>query len=458
MSSTDRPLGQDRQPPPDTSAGNEEGLDELRTLLLASDRARVQDIVAELGELDRLLKDEDALAALVSPALSEAIRRSIVESRDEMVEALHPVIGLAVVRAVSEAIQDLARTVDARVRQPFSPQAIARRVRATFGGISGGELALREALPFEVSEIFLIHRETGLLLRHLSQGPKASEDSDMISGMLTAIRDFAADAFGDGRQGQLDSIQYGDRHILIEAARFTYLAVVVRGVEPAGFRAVMRDTLIDIDLAYGALLRAYDGNASALAPIDSDLLPLMQDRVAEEKPRLSRTQKWILGATAGILLVCVASACVAGYAIWQLLNRQPDEVVSVVTATPTVTEFPTQTPSVTYTATATHTPTATATASPTLTPTSTATSTPAPVTTPKAIVVVLRQNLRSEPAFDGPVVGVAELGEVLEISEQSADGRWWLACCLPDGTSGWILGSLTALEGSLEGVPVRTTP
>lgn len=44
----------------------------------------------------------------------------------------------------------------------------------------------------------------------------------------------------EGKQGQLDEVQYGTRRILIEAAHYSYLAVVVDGVEPPGFRSAMR--------------------------------------------------------------------------------------------------------------------------------------------------------------------------------------------------------------------------
>ena len=50
-------------------------------------------------------------------------------------------------------------------------------------------------------------------------------DRDLVSGMLTAIRDFASDAFGRASEGQLDTIEYGGA-ILIEAAQHIYLAVV----------------------------------------------------------------------------------------------------------------------------------------------------------------------------------------------------------------------------------------
>src|SRR4030095_11117532 len=108
--------------------------------------------------------------------------------------------------------------------------------------------------PFQVLEIFLIHRETGLLLRVLTQDPKLVADSELISGMLTAIRDFAQDALGQGQGGDLDEVQYVDKRILIESTRYIYIALVSQGIEPIGFRNEVRERLTDIEKAYLTLL------------------------------------------------------------------------------------------------------------------------------------------------------------------------------------------------------------
>jgi hypothetical protein len=209
--------------------------------------------------------------------LGDAIRRQIRDAREEMIEALYPIIGQLVVRAVSEAVRDLARTVDARVRRSFDLQAVWWRIRARLGGASKAEMSLRTALPFAVNEVFLIHRETGLLLWHASHDPEAARDSELVGSMLTAIRDFAQDAFGRGREGELAEIEYGDEHILLEATRHAYLAVVVSGVEPPGFRAEMRERLIQVDHRFIDVLRQFEGDPTVLSSVKEILSPLLID-------------------------------------------------------------------------------------------------------------------------------------------------------------------------------------
>ena len=90
-------------------------------------------------------------------------------------------------------------------------------------------MALREALPFTVTDILLIHRETGLLLRHVTGEPEALPDSDLVSGMLTAIRDFSQDALGGEEQEELEEIQYGEQRILIESTLDALVAMDTTG-------------------------------------------------------------------------------------------------------------------------------------------------------------------------------------------------------------------------------------
>ncbi len=273
-------------------------LDDLRAIVAGPDRERMRLLETRIAEVEHRTGDHEALVAAVSPILGDAIRRQVREDRDEMIESLYPIIGQLIARAVAEAIRDLARTIDRRMRTSFSPALFLRRLRARARGVSGAELALRDALPFQVTELFLVHRESGLLLLYLSREqphPSDAEDnSDLVSSMLTAIQDFAQDAFGQGQQGGLDEIQYGNRRILIEASQHVYLAVVVDGVEPAGFRAKIRERGSEVEIAYLEALEHYNGDASQFSSVRPALADLLGEGSSENQPAgLSPNQKRI---------------------------------------------------------------------------------------------------------------------------------------------------------------------
>ena len=88
-------------------------LESLRDILFGQYRQQIAELEAELDDLERRVSDKDALIAMIAPVLGDAIRLKIRDARDEMIEALYPIIGQTVVRAVSEAMRDLARAVDA---------------------------------------------------------------------------------------------------------------------------------------------------------------------------------------------------------------------------------------------------------------------------------------------------------------------------------------------------------
>ena len=428
-----------------------EHFDELRTLLLGEEQGAISSLRVEVDDLRATLGDQDALSAIIAPSLEGALRNAIDQNKEEMVEALYPIIGSTVVRAVTEAVQDLARTVDSRVRTSFSPAVLLRRMRAQASGVSSSDLALRDALPFDVAEMFLIHRATGLLLRHVSSGGQASPDRDLVSGMLTAIRDFASDAFGRGEHGQLDTIEYGGRRILIEAAQHVYLAVVVDGVEPAGFRAAMRDAVIDVENRYRLFLRDYSGDASPFVSVDPLLLGLAAQSSTAASAGMSSSQKRVLAGAAALLIVCSLLACLAGWLLVQRLDRRSPQIPTfIIIVAPTASPLPTAT----ATPTTTSTPTPTATATPTATPTATATAMPTATVTSTPTrggsVDNVRLNVRSGPGLNFPIILTVDPDYPFTILGASGDGDWLNVCCVEDGSAGWV-SSLYVLVGEVTG-------
>jgi hypothetical protein len=440
---------------PETSS--DASADALRDILFRGHRERIDKLRAEVDELERQATDRDSLVGTLSPLLGDLIRRQVRDAREEMIDALYPIIGQVVVRAVGEAIRDLAQTIDARMRRSLSPRAWWRRLRARLGGVSAGEMALREALPFAVEDMLLIHRETGLLLCHVPSDEDAMPDSDLVSGMLTAIRDFAEDTLGQAEDGDLDTIDYGDQRVLIETSHYAYLAVVVDGIEPAGFRAAMRERVVEISHENEPLLREYSGDASALEPVAASLRSL---RTSVEPTRLSAGQRWMVAGALCTLLVCAAGACLSGRWVWRAVSVTPTPTQTLVIASPTATMTWTATPTLTPTPTGTPThtpmPTPTWTSTPTLTPLPTrptATPTKVPTSTPMATYVgaVMTGSVyvRQGPGLEHELLGLVLVrGRSVDIV--AVQGNWAQVRWVPqDGAQviGWVpmtwVGTLT---------------
>ncbi len=336
----------------------------------------------------------DEMAEALGPVMGEAIRVQIRESREEMVDALYPVILSAVQRSVAEFVQEFQRNVDARLKSTFGLQGLFRQINARLRGVSSSELALRDALPFTLKQLFLIQHQSGLLLAYHNEEDEEISDSDLISGMLTAIRDFTQDSFGSGEEANsLNEIQYGEDHIIIQSGQFAYLAVVTSGVEPEWFRARLRTFVAELHIHHAAALRDYDGDPAALPDLETPLKRLAsQIAAAEDKPAqpMSRGQKLTLLGGGALLLLFLAFSCFyLQFTVALLPVAFGETATPTVTASPTptatpppATATPTLAPTATHTPQPTATPTATFTTTPTETPTQTATAVPTATATP----------------------------------------------------------------------------
>jgi OOP family OmpA-OmpF porin len=148
----------------------------------------------------------------------------------------------------------------------FSAQGLKWRLEAWRTGKSFGEVVLLHTLLYRVEQVFLIHRETGLLLQHVVAGTSSIQDADMVSGMLTAIQDFVHDSFSSQQSDTLETLQVGGLTVWIEQGPRAILAGVIRGNAPQELRTTFHETLERIHLEFSRELESFEGDASVFEP------------------------------------------------------------------------------------------------------------------------------------------------------------------------------------------------
>ncbi len=318
------------------------------------------------------------MAEALGPIMGESIRVQIRDSRQEMVDALYPIIGSTVQRAVTEYTREIQRNIDQRLRSTLGARGSLRSLWARLRGVSSSELTLRDSFAFRIREIFIIQHGSGMLLAHSHPGSSDIADSDLVSAMLTAIRDFVSDSFAPGdEEAELDEIQFGQDRIIIQSGKYAYVAVVIHGIEPEGFRARLREFVSELHVRFGNALRDYDGDPALLPDFQPLLGQLIVDLTGEDRGgALTTRQRWTL---AGLLLGLVLIISVGCFYLRFTIALLP---VAFPSPTPTSTPTPTRTPTATATPTRTPTPTLTPTYTPTSTYTPTPTFTPTPTRTP----------------------------------------------------------------------------
>ncbi len=293
-------------------------LDSLRALIVGPEQRRLSDIQARLD--DRLGRAADLaevlpqvlqqhahdphLARALTPPLEKAITASVQRNPQPLADALFPVMGPAIRKAVAAGLAGMVESLNRTLEHSLSWKSLKWRLEARRTGRSFGEVVLLKTLVYRVEQVFLIERKSGLLLQHVHTSGSEVQDADMVSGMLTAIRDFAQDSFKMAEGESLDALRIGDLSVWIEAGPHALVAAVIRGSAPREFRQTLVDAVETIHLQFGETLEAFDGDTAPFADARPTLESClgMQYRAEERRPR-SRGAWLLLGAIAIGLVV-----------------------------------------------------------------------------------------------------------------------------------------------------------
>lgn len=292
-------------------------LERLRSLLLGRE-------IAETQRFSRLLDDPEQLAIAIShvlpsaiaqatmrddrlgqvlvPAIEEATEGSIRKDPRRLVNILHPLIVPAIGKSIGESIDATFQSFNESLKHSLSWRGLKWRFEAWRTGSTFAEVVLRHTLVYQVEHVFLIHRETGLLIAHVASADAATQDPQLVSAMLTAIQDFVRDSFsGAGQQG-LDSLRLGELRLWSEAGRFATLVAVIRGNPPESLHDKLRSVLSRIHTERHAALAAFDGDTSGLADIEAALAECVS--MKQEGPRSARAGfPWLFAF--GVIVVLV---------------------------------------------------------------------------------------------------------------------------------------------------------
>lgn len=251
---------------------------------------------------EQILLDASAISQTLGPEMGKAIKTQIELEKDAMVDALYPVIGSTIAKYMVEVVQD----INSRVEKTLSFEGIKRKFQAKIQGVSEAELIFKESIGYRVRAIFLIDKDSGLVIQEIQiPGEKQGEkqlDSDMLAGMLTAIRSFANDCIASG--SELGAIDYGDWQIPLEVAGYCYLAVIVAGEPPREFITRIRRVLGEIVMEHNEAIQNFNGNVDAVPVAIKTKLEQLTESKQQKSPKSSAPLLlWLLIFLLGLVLV-----------------------------------------------------------------------------------------------------------------------------------------------------------
>jgi outer membrane protein OmpA-like peptidoglycan-associated protein len=229
---------------------------------------------------EQIRLDQESIAQAIAPEMGKAITAQIKLERDSMVDALYPVIGSTISRYMAEAI----KTINEKVSNAISVEGFKRKIRSQVQGISEAELILKESVPLTVQAAFLIHKASGLIISEVQNSESYHLESEMVAGMLTAIRSFVNECIVQpGEASELNQIEYGDSKIMLEVAGYCYMAVVIKGEPPPSFINKMRRNVSNLILNYGKLIQEFNGDPGTIPDELHPLIKTLFDPLHKEK-------------------------------------------------------------------------------------------------------------------------------------------------------------------------------
>ncbi|MBQ4818940.1 cell envelope biogenesis protein OmpA [Aquimarina sp. MMG016] len=235
----------------------------LKDLLLTEEKEYADSIAKKLEDLSKIVHQKQELSHKVDPiiddkleefvqeipktlgpTITEALKEEIKNSQDAVVEALFPIIGKMIKKYIAHEMKLLSENISKQTRKAFSFKNWFRKTKARAQGVSEGDLAITDYAKPRLMQMFVIEKNSGILIADYSPLSDNTIDKEMIAGMLTAIKSFVEDAFQGGDQN-LETIEYELYTIHVQNFYSYYIAAVISGAYSMMFKEVLEDQIID---------------------------------------------------------------------------------------------------------------------------------------------------------------------------------------------------------------------
>ncbi len=250
----------------DNGGPQDDAVTELRSLIVGPEQAEIKRLARKIEERKFLAEDaanviteavelrqgrDDSLSDVLAPTVESTLYKSVSRDPQTLADALFPIFGPAIRRAVASAMRGAVQNMNQTMDSLITAKGLRWRMEAWRTGRSYGDIVLKHSLLYQIEQVFLIQRETGLVIGHVSIDESITRDADLISSMLTAIGSFVHDSFEVRDEEQLETVEVGDVSVWIEPGPYAFLACVIRGTPPSDVRDVMQDALAEIHLTHG---------------------------------------------------------------------------------------------------------------------------------------------------------------------------------------------------------------
>jgi len=245
-----------------------------------------------------------ALQAVISPAISQ----EIADNKEKMVDALYPIMGGMISKYVTQAIKEMTEKINEKIEQGLSFERYKRKVKAKLTGVSETELLLEESSDATIKSIFIIQKETGLLIAESHLKNSEIDDPHMVASMASAIKDFVNDWIEKGKEtAEVQLLSYGNATLYIESAGSVYLIAFLDSEPDHEQRTLINEFFAQLIKQESDFFQSFEGdlNAPQIKQIEEmihDFLHTQTPHDTQEKTSHKNPAKLIF-ITLGLLLL-----------------------------------------------------------------------------------------------------------------------------------------------------------
>jgi hypothetical protein len=111
-----------------------------------------------------------------------------------------------------------------------------------------------------IEDLFLLNHKDGLLIKHETRRLRPDVDTDILTGMLTAVQQFVKDALRGDDYADLNEMTVGQMHILIGRGKWLVLAARIEGDGTQPWTASIERCIKDMEDHHWDQLEDWDGD------------------------------------------------------------------------------------------------------------------------------------------------------------------------------------------------------
>jgi predicted ATPase len=209
-------------------------------------------------------------------------------------------VGVGKSRLLSELIE-YARSQHVQVMQGWSLYETLTPYMPLIDALRSAEMdyLFSQEEPPKVDCVYLMD-DNGLLINKIER-EESKLDSEIFSGMLTAVSQFAKESLsllsGEEREeGMLNSLGYQNYRILVESGKNVNLVAVLTGRENEFLINDMRKILMEVEKDFGDMFKDWDGDRAKVSGVNEHLRILITSGkydgidYAKEDPQIKRNR------------------------------------------------------------------------------------------------------------------------------------------------------------------------